>query len=283
MRTPPNLKLAAIILTGLAGSVFAAEPALIFRAGDEVIADFHIADLQEVPGHGDFRLYDAMHDKRKHFAGVPLLALLKRAYGEILFDNEWSSIAFVAEDGYEAVAAFSTLIQQGAILVFEDLDTAGWETISGKGVDPGPYYLVWMNPQQLPKNGYPWPWQIKSISLLDFESTYPEIVPLGAARNSTVDRGYRLFRSRCMSCHSMNKQGGNIGPDLKAPRNISDYRSESYLKEFIRSSMSFGYSKMPQFADLSDSDLDDLVHYLQFMSSEDGNQGSSSLPGHDRP
>lgn len=66
----------------------------------------------------------------------------------------------------------------------------------------------------------------------------------------------------------MNKQGGNIGPDLNAPRGITDYRSESFLKEFIRSPARFRYSKMPEFSDLSDTDLDNLVQYLKFMSAE---------------
>lgn len=267
LRPTPSTFFAAIVLMGLGLSHIstADESTLELHAGDELIVEFQSADLAAIPGFKDYRLYDAMHKKHKHFAGVPLIALLKRAYGESFFEQEWSSIAFIAQDGYEAVAPFSVLSEQGAILVFDDLNVDGWETIDGKGVIPGPFYLVWTEPQQLPKNGYPWPWQINSIRLLNFDDTYPAIVPSGVSSNSAADRGYQLFRTRCMSCHSMNRQGGDIGPDLNAPRNITDYRTTAFLKEFIRSPARFRYSKMPEFADLSDENLDELVRYLQFM------------------
>lgn len=278
----PRTICTALLLIGLTHVAGAKEPALVFLAGDQSIAELDTAELAEVSGRNDFHLYDAMHKKQKYFAGIPLLELLGHAYGDALFQEDWSSIAFIAEDGYEAVASFSVAGEEGAVLVYGDLDTDGWETIDGKGVTPGPYYLVWTEPQQLPKNGYPWPWQIKSIRLLDFESTYPAIVPLNVAENSVVDHGYRLFRSRCMSCHSMNRQGGNIGPDLNAPRSITDYRSKTFLKAFIRSPARFRYSKMPEFADLSDTDLDDLVCYLKYMS-VDNVKSASSRAAYDCP
>lgn len=243
----------------------AREPLLIIRAGGQLIKQYTPSDLRQNPAREDVHIEDAIYRKPKHFAGIPLLALLNQTYSDTSSINQWSSITFVAEDGYEAVASMEALLEGGAFLVDTDLHPNGWEVIERKGVIPGPFYLVWTRPEQLPKNGYPWPWQIKSINLLDFEETYPATVPGGAA-NDGVNRGFQLFRSRCFSCHSMNQQGGKIGPDLNAPRSITEYRSVEFLKEFISNAGSFRYSKMPLFTDLSEHDLEGLIQYFQFMS-----------------
>jgi mono/diheme cytochrome c family protein len=279
LRTLRNFIWPTVVLFLLVHDTNAEESLLLFRADGKSVAEFRLAELQEIPGQQDFHLHDAMYEKRKYFAGIPLLLLLQEAYGELLSQESWSSVAFVAEEGYEAVAPLNVVRQSGAMLVYRDLEFAGWETFEGKGINPGPYYLVWTEPQQVPKNGYPWPWQIKSINLLDFASTYPAVVPANVARNTAADRGYRIFRSRCISCHSMNRQGGNVGPDLNAPKNIIEYRSETFLKEFIRSPSRFRYSRMPEFSDLSDRDLDDLVRYFQSMPVRDSKPNSASERG----
>lgn len=63
----------------------------------------------------------------------------------------------------------------------------------------------------------------------------------------------------------MHQQGGQIGPDLNAPRNILDYRSAMMVKEFIRRPGAYRHTKMPNHADLSEKQLNELLEYLWFM------------------
>jgi len=55
---------------------------------------------------------------------------------------------------------------------------------------------------------FTWPYQLIEIERLRFEDRYGRVLPVGVEPGSTVDRGFRLFRDKCLSCHSINLQGG---------------------------------------------------------------------------
>lgn len=129
--------------------------------------------------------------------------------------------------------------------------------------------MVWTGPEQGPKNGFPWPWQLNAIRLINFEKEYRDVIPVDQADDSAVGKGYNIFRKRCIACHAINRQGGSIGPDLGAPQRITEYRSDDELKQFIRSPSSFRYSRMPDFADLSDQNLDQLILYFRAVGAVD--------------
>ncbi len=131
--------------------------------------------------------------------------------------------------------------------------------------------MVWTDPRHVPKNGYPWPWQLNTIRRVNFDRDYRAVKSAGLSDSSAVSNGYNIFRQRCVSCHAINTQGGRIGPDLGAPRNITEYRSDNVLKQFIRSASSFRYDRMPGFADLSNRDLDDLIPYFRSVGAPGNN------------
>lgn len=64
----------------------------------------------------------------------------------------------------------------------------------------------------------------------------------------------------------MNRQGGNIGPDLNAPRSIVTYRSPQMIKEFIKNPSKYRYTFMPDHPDFSEEDLDNILSYLTYMN-----------------
>ncbi len=64
------------------------------------------------------------------------------------------------------------------------------------------------------------------------------------------------------------QQGGKVGPDLNAPQSVTEYRSPEMLKAFIRKPSQFRYTHMPDHADLSDADLDNLLDYLRHMANQ---------------
>lgn len=123
-------------------------------------------------------------------------------------------------------------------------------------------------PDQSTENDYPWPYQLKSIALIRFEDRYPEVVPAGAAADSPAMRGFDLFKAHCVRCHSINQQGGRIGPDLNAPKSIVSYRPKKMIKAYIRKPSDFRYTDMPDQLFLTDAGLEDLYQYFVFKSKQ---------------
>ena len=64
----------------------------------------------------------------------------------------------------------------------------------------------------------------------------------------------------------MNRQGGEIGPDLNAPKSIVEYRSEFMIKELIKHPSKYRYTHMPDHPDLSEADLNNLIEYFNYMN-----------------
>jgi mono/diheme cytochrome c family protein len=64
-------------------------------------------------------------------------------------------------------------------------------------------------------------------------------------------------------------QGGVLGPELNAPKNVTEYWQLHDLKAFIRNPESYRYqSKMPAFSHFSDADIDAVLAYLQQMKQQ---------------
>ena len=110
---------------------------------------------------------------------------------------------------------------------------------------------------RLPRHG-----RQKPISILRFRDQYRA----GAADDSSVIRGYALFKDRCFRCHAMDQQGGKIGPDLNAPMSVIEYRCPMMMREFIRHPSRYRHTHMPDHEDLSDHDLDDLLDYFRHQA-----------------
>ena len=68
---------------------------------------------------------------------------------------------------------------------------------------------------------------------------------------------------------TISLQGGVLGPELNAPKNVAEYWQVNDLKNFIRNPESFRYqSKMPAFGHLSDADIEAILAYLQQMKQQ---------------
>lgn len=138
----------------------------------------------------------------------------------------------------------------------------------------GPFYLIWKNPKLSQLSVEEWPFQLKGFEVKkSLRSTYPAIFPESKlAENHPANRGLKIFTKNCFTCHTLNHQGeGVIGPDLNLPKNPTEYFVQSALKSLIRNPQSLRTwpgSRMPGFDSeaISDSDLDDLVSYLEYMS-----------------
>jgi mono/diheme cytochrome c family protein len=243
------------------------------------IADLTISKgpIQRVLTDEDFRqrlhlatveVEDPVYLKRKRFSGYWLSDIFDLAGIQFDRSNIWM---FSALDGYQARIAVTDVINSKAkpFVAVRDLDApGGWERIKqGKEwLSPAPFYLVWQTQTPVPPNiKLPWPYQMAAIQIRDVDEAQQKLFPKADSRNDTVTRGFETFRKNCLMCHSLNLEGGVLGPELNVPKNILEYRETKMLKEFIANPSSFrAKSKMPAFGSSGQS-LDDVLSYLAWI------------------
>ena len=248
----------------------------------EVKADLTVVQAQgpkRILTSNDFRqlhldsivVQDPVYNKHKRYAGYWLSDIFNLAGVHPDPSTVWT---FTALDGYKASIAAADVLQSGVkgFVAIEDLDKEeGWEKIKqGKEwISPGPYYLVWQTPLEdvTPKVKLPWPYQMVEISIHTADEEQQKLFADSKDKSESVTRGYKIFRQNCMACHSLNLQGGVVGPELNVPKNILEYQDRKFLKEFIGNPSSFrARSKMPNFdKTLSEQDLNDVLDYLAWM------------------
>ena len=245
-------------------SVIFADPALSVHVEDSV-RKIKLSELKDKLKSEEISLYNPYYKKQKRYNAIPLHAVFDHVFGDLWKGKSYTEMAFIALDGYKAIGSLTSLKQLGGYLAFEDLDVPDWEPIGRKKSNPGPFYIVWQGREQTINNGYPWPYQLSELKLMTFKQSYPKVYPASVNKNSEIYKGFILFKTRCFACHSISKEGGKIGPDLNSPRNITTYRSEKILKEFIKKPSSFRYGKMPDNPDLSTEELNALYQYLVYI------------------
>ena len=215
---------------------------------------------------------DPYYKKKKSFLAFPLKEVLALGFGKTAKELAKEELFFEALDGYVKPAKGARAVEDGGFIAFADADRSkggvpGWEPIDRRGLDPSPFYIVWARPGQTDTAGYPWPYQLSSIEIVHFETKFPHTLPKSAAAGTAAWKGFATFRAQCLACHSMNGEGGKIGPDLNVPQSIVEYRPIDQVKAYIRDPQTFRYSSMPAHRDLTEAELDELVSYFTAMKS----------------
>jgi mono/diheme cytochrome c family protein len=245
-----------------------ADPYLSFVQAGGTAKTLSLAQMKARLPMSELDFFDPEYGKQKRYRGFALARVLDLAFGPGWQGHDYTEMIFSALDGYASVSTLEKLNEPGGFIVFEDRDKPGWEPVGRSQANPGPFYLVWTNPAQSTANEYPWPWQLAKLELVRFKDRYPEVYPRGVGSASSVYSGFLTFKGRCMRCHAMNQQGGKVGPDLNAPQSITEYRSPLMLKAFIRQPSQFRYTHMPDHADLTDADLNNLLDYFRHMANQ---------------
>jgi mono/diheme cytochrome c family protein len=272
---------ALVFLAVAAGRVAAADsaPELHFVRDGAPVRTVDLAALKANCQVQTVTIDDPYYGRRKSFLACPLGDVLRFGFGEPPDALAAHTFLLRARDGYTRPASGTRLVEPGGYLAFADAehahgDAPGWEPIERKQLDPGPYYLVWSLPQQSDPHQYPWPYQLTTIEITSLDSAFPHTVPQGAAADSPARAGYDIFRTQCIACHAINREGGTVGPDLNLPKSIVEYRPLDQIKQYIRDPGTFRYSNMPANPQLTDQQLDELIAYFTAM------QALKHDPGH---
>ncbi|MFO1478913.1 MAG: cytochrome c [Turneriella sp.] len=225
-----------------------------------------LSELRQRVSDREVEVDDHYLQRRTSYRALPLAPLL-RAWAPA---GPYDEVLFHCADGYEARASRADL-EQGRLDSFFLAYGEGGERFrsmiqQGKSqVSPEPFYAVSTDPK-----GYAtlsWPYEIVGVEFIRFADKYPGLLPDAVAQNAVTRAGFDLFRKECLRCHSLNLMGGEIGPELNVPRNITEYRDDAYLRAFIRNASAFrARSKMPPFAQLTDAELGKVIGYLKVMA-----------------
>lgn len=209
--------------------------------------------------------FDPYYQNVRRFRALPIEVVLKAAYqtdDANLRSHHW---LLRAADGYTVPMSGEKLLEGGACIAFEDLDKpSGWDPIGPQKANPGPFYLVWSKPSQSSLDEYPRPWQLATFEIVSFEAAFPHTDPK-VPKDHPAAHGYSTFRTYCIRCHAINREGGRVGPELNVPKSIIEYRPEGQIREYIRNPASFRYGNMPPHLQLTKEDLDGLIAYFHAM------------------
>jgi cytochrome c2 len=202
--------------------------------------------------------------KKKRFVGYKLKDLVSLLEIPKDWPAEDTEISFQCADGYQPTLPLSWLSEGEALLAHGIEGKSEWDPITqGKAqLSPGPFYLVWNKSEER----LPSPYQVVAITAVSFREKFAAIFPKDYNGRGTAARGLQVFKEHCLRCHSINLVGGDLGPELNIPQNITEYRDMNQLMKFIRDPSSFrARSKMPSFDFLPKGAIDDVMVYLRKM------------------
>lgn len=238
---------------------------LVFVRDGHVVRTLTLAQIEAKVAPETWTAFDPYYEKPKTFRALPLAKTLVLGFGASAAELEKLDFVLRARDGYTVPLPGAKLFEKGGYIAVADVDVPGWEPIGPQRANPGPYYLVWREPSQMSLDTHPRPWQLARIEIAPFEATFPHTAPTGMPADGPAWRGFALFRTACITCHAINREGGRVGPDLNVPQSIVEYRPRAQIRAYIEDPRTFRYSNMPAHPDLTEADLDAILAYFDAM------------------
>lgn len=212
--------------------------------------------------------FDPYYGRPKTYRALRLSAILSLGFGAPVAELEKLDYVLRARDGYAVPLPGARLFEEGGYIAVADVEVPAWEPIGPQRANPAPFYLVWRERSQASLDTHPRPWQLATIEIAPFEVTFPHTVPTGLPSDARALHGFRIFRTRCIACHAINREGGRVGPDLNVPQSVVEYRPISQIRAYIKDPRTFRYSTMPSHGDLSEADLDAVIAYFVAMKEQ---------------
>jgi cytochrome c2 len=204
---------------------------------------------------------DVVYGKNKVYRGVRSDTVFKGLIRKYGLDTFKYMVVFHCSDGYKPHMNLSDLLSDKGYFALKDVSPKN-DSLKKPGKEFNPVYLVWDIPA--PDEVHQFPYGVSEISI-ELKSNQNKMEKL-VAGEPKVKEGYHKFRDNCQKCHSINDEGGNVGPDLSYPMNVTEYWDKNALLLFIKNPQQFRHnSKMPVPENVSDTDISNIVGYLSFM------------------
>jgi cytochrome c2 len=232
---PLVFALAAIAASARAGD---ARAALEFRRHGEAVASRTLAELRAVARAETVRVFEPYEEREVAFRALPLPAVLDAIYGE-----QWrrdDELLFTCRDGYQPTVPVSRVLAHRAWLAFERPGAPAFtihkfESGRHQDVPVAPFYLIWENvadTQVRAEGDWGWPYQLVGVELIRSRERFPYMAPPASAP-AEVQRGFSAFRIHCSRCHTVNGEGGHVGPELNTAASPAGRRDPTWLRTWI--------------------------------------------------
>jgi len=275
-----NQRVPRLVCLGLLlalSSPAAAEEALRLRFAlhSQPIAAVELASLRKSLPSRSVRVFEPYEQREVTFEALGFGALLDAIYPGLWRDQE--ELLFTCSDGYQPTLPVQRVLEHRAWLAFDRSDEPGFtihkhESGETKRIGLAPFYLIWENlddAQLLSEGDYGWPYQLVAIDVIRTRDHFAEMAPPESAPRNVLD-GFAAFRVHCSRCHTINGQGGSIGPELNGPVPSVESRSRGWLERRIDDpSLVMEKARMPRLnPQLPERErvIDDLLAYLEAMA-----------------
>lgn len=238
---------------------------LTFKREGKVVAKLSVKEMIAITKPEIWSENDPHYNKTKTWRALELAPILRAVFKGQNLSLPEQEYLLRATDGYQSHMTGLTLFTPGAYVAIEDMDVPGWDPIGNRKANPGPFYVVWRKDNQKNMEAFDRPYQLGEVDMVSFKTAFPKTYPKGSEGNAQVMAGYEIYKTQCVRCHAINRQGGRVGPELNVPQNITEYRPVAQIKAYIKNPLTFRYGNMPAFKHFDDKALDGIVAYLTAM------------------
>ena len=228
----------ALALLLLARPVGGEERALAFRSYGVPVATRSLADLEKTASARSVRVFEPYEQREISFRALPFERVLDALYGAQWRQAE--ELLFTCLDGYQPTVPVARVLEHHAWLAFARDDAPAFtlrklESGRVQEISAGPFYLVWenLNDTQVRREGdYAWPYQLTGVELIRARDHFPHMAPPADAP-PVAQQGFAAFRIHCSRCHTVNGDGGQIGPELNRAEAPAGRRDAKWLHDWI--------------------------------------------------
>jgi mono/diheme cytochrome c family protein len=252
-----------------------AQVELGFAKHGEAVTTRTLADLRAAVPKEMVRVYEPYESGEAEFVALPFAMVLDLVYGEAWREEE--ELLFTCSDGYQPTVPVKRVLEHRAWLAFDRSDEPGFtihkrESGEVKRIELAPFYLIWENldDEKVRSEGdYGWPYQLVGVDLIRTRDRFARMLPPAGAPQSVRD-GFAAFRVHCSRCHTINGQGGSIGPELNgAVPSVASRERDWIARRIDDPSRVMEKARMPRLdpqLPQRERVIGDLIAYLEAMA-----------------
>lgn len=249
---------------------------VVFKNDGKEVSTMSLVEAEKLSPIEVKIVYEPHEKKDVPYRAMSFNRLMDKVYGDAW--RKADEVLVTCMDGYQPSIPVQKFLKFDAWLAVARTDQAAFQVVNSlqnnEVVGLGPLYFVWddkKSPQLKGEGAADHPYQVVGIDLIRFQDRFPKIVP-NAKSSAAAKRGFLVYRKNCMTCHSLNGEGGSKAPELNIPVNVTEYWREDWLVRWITNPLSVrANTTMPAFADGSGDakkKIADLMAYLKAMKSQ---------------